>query len=165
MVVLGVELGKEVLAQIAADSHIAWTDRPAANVILIAGADISNYVESAKRLGYRSNFGTQGLMISRGDTMAATDLTPEEKRQRANYLQNTMTVAELYEALGKLIKEGDGDAMIDVDDNFGGSYPLAKFTVPNGTPSLKATVGKMGKWIALGFCPSTTGFPDPGYKI
>lgn len=83
--------------------------------------------------------------------MATTELTEQEKKQLANYLQNTMTVTELYEALGKLINEGDGDAMIDVDDNCGGSYHLAKFTVPNGTPLLKATVGKMGKWITLGF--------------
>lgn len=83
--------------------------------------------------------------------MATTELTEDEKRRLANYLQNTMTVTELYEALGKLIKEGDGDAMIDVDDNCGGSYPLSKFTVPNGTPPLKVSVGKMGKWITLGF--------------
>ncbi len=79
-------------------------------------------------------------------------LTDEElKVMREKYEQSTMTVTELYEALGKLINEGDGDAMIDVDDNGGGSYPLAKFTVKNGTPPLKATVGKMGKWITLGF--------------
>jgi len=79
-------------------------------------------------------------------------LTDEEaKAIREKYEHSTMTVTELYEALGKLIKEGDGDAMIDVDDNCGGSYSLSKFTVPNGTPPLKATVGKLGKWITLGF--------------
>ena len=79
-------------------------------------------------------------------------LTDEEvKVMREKYERSTMNVTELYEALGKLIKEGDGDAMIDVDDNCGGSYPLSKFTIPNGTPPLKATVGKMGKWITLGF--------------
>jgi hypothetical protein len=84
--------------------------------------------------------------------MDISKLTDEEiKAHRENYERSTMTALELYEALGELIKNGDGDAMIDVDDNCGGSYPLAKFTVPNGTPPLKATVGKMGKWITLGF--------------
>ena len=79
-------------------------------------------------------------------------LTDEEvKVMREKYEYSTMTATELYEALGKLIKEGDGDAMIDVDDNCGGSYPLSKFNIPNGTPPLKATVGKLGKWISLGY--------------
>ena len=79
-------------------------------------------------------------------------LTDEEvKVMREKYEHSTMTATELYEALGKLIKEGDGEAMIDVDDNCGGSYPLSKFNIPNGTPPLKATVGKLGKWISLGY--------------
>lgn len=84
--------------------------------------------------------------------MDISKLTDEEiKAHRENYERSTMTALELYEALGELIKNGDGDAMIDVDDNCGGSYPLAKFTIQNGTPPLKATVGKLGKWISLGY--------------
>ena len=84
--------------------------------------------------------------------MDISKLTDEEiKVQRENYERSTMTALELYEALGELIKNGDGDAMIDVDDNCGGSYPLSKFNIPNGTPPLKATVGKLGKWISLGY--------------
>lgn len=79
-------------------------------------------------------------------------LTDEEiKVQREKYERSTMTALELYEALGELIKNGDGDAMIDVDDNCGGSYPLSKFNIPNGTPPLKVDEGKMGKWISLGY--------------
>lgn len=84
--------------------------------------------------------------------MDISKLTDEEiKVQREKYERSTMTALELYEALGELIKNGDGDAMIDVDDNCGGSYPLSKFNIPNGTPPLKVDVGKMGKWISLGF--------------
>ena len=63
----------------------------------------------------------------------------------------TPVYVEIYRKMLQLIKEGDGDAMIDVDDNCGGSYPLSKFNIPNGTPPLKATVGKLGKWISLGY--------------
>lgn len=84
--------------------------------------------------------------------MDISKLTDEEiKARRESYERTTMTVSELYEALDKLVKKGDGDAMIDVDDNFGGSYPLSKFNIPNGTPELKVSVGKMGKWITLGY--------------
>jgi hypothetical protein len=84
--------------------------------------------------------------------MDINKLSDEEiKARRENYERTTMTVFELYEALGELVKIGDGDAMIDVDDNCGGSYSLSKFNIPNGTPKLKAVVGKMGKWVTLGF--------------
>lgn len=84
--------------------------------------------------------------------MDISKLTDEEiKVQREKYERSTMTALELYEALGELIKNGDGDAMIDVDDNCGGSYPLSKFNIPNGTPPLKVDEGKMGKWISLGY--------------
>jgi hypothetical protein len=42
------------------------------------------------------------------------------------YKKWTMTVQELYDKLGEFIKNGDGDAMIDVDDNCGGSYAMSK---------------------------------------
>ena len=42
------------------------------------------------------------------------------------YKRSTMTVQELYDKLGEFIKNGDGDAMIDVDDNCGGSYAMSK---------------------------------------
>lgn len=42
------------------------------------------------------------------------------------YKKSTMTVQELYDKLGEFIKNGDGDAMIDVDDNCGGSYAMSK---------------------------------------
>ena len=41
------------------------------------------------------------------------------------YKKSTMTVQELYDKLGEFIKNGDGDAMIDVDDNCGGSYAMS----------------------------------------
>lgn len=74
----------------------------------------------------------------------------EAKRRRENYEKFTMRVSELYAALGELIKKGDGDAMIDVDDNCGGSYPMAKFGIPNGTAKLEATNGPFGKWVFFG---------------
>ena len=46
---------------------------------------------------------------------------------RMNWFKNTtMTVQELYDKLGEFIKNGDGDAMIDVSDNDGGSYVMSK---------------------------------------
>ena len=44
------------------------------------------------------------------------------------YKKSTMTVQELYDKLGEFIKNGDGDAMIDVCDDDGGSYVLSKTT-------------------------------------
>lgn len=53
-----------------------------------------------------------------------------QKRQaiaRMNQFKNTtMTVQELYDKLSEFIKNGDGDAMIDVSDNDGGSYVMSK---------------------------------------
>ena len=71
-----------------------------------------------------------------------------QKKQTEKTRQSAMTVQELYNKLGEIIKNGDGDAMIDVDDNFGGSYMLSKNT--------KLTVSKVheevfGKWLFLGF--------------
>ena len=71
-----------------------------------------------------------------------------QKKKTERTRQSAMTVQELYDKLGEIIKNGDGDAMIDVDDNFGGSYMLSKTT--------KLTVSKehadvFGKWIFVGF--------------
>lgn len=82
--------------------------------------------------------------------MAVKELTPDEaKRRREQYEQSTMTVEELYAALGEVIAKGDGDAMIDVDDNCGGSYPLPKFNIKYGTAPLVVSSGQMGKWISF----------------
>lgn len=82
--------------------------------------------------------------------MAVKELTPEEaKRRREQYEQSTMTANELYAALGEVIAKGDGDAMIEVDDNCGGSYPLPKFNIKYGTAPLVVSSGPMGKWIGF----------------
>lgn len=55
------------------------------------------------------------------------DLEREKAIARMNQNKKSiMTVQELYDKLGEFIRNGDGDAMIDVDDNFGGSYPMPK---------------------------------------
>lgn len=72
----------------------------------------------------------------------------DKAKQKANYEAHTMTVSELYEAFGKLIEDGDGDAMIDVDDNCGGSYALPKFN--HGTAPLTVHKSELGKWVFLG---------------
>ena len=64
----------------------------------------------------------------------------EEKKKWA------MTARELYDILGKIIAEGHGDAMIDVDDNCGGSYTLAKTDVTLRTENADI----YGKWVELG---------------
>ena len=71
-----------------------------------------------------------------------------QKKKTERTRQSAMTVQELYNKLGEIIKNGDGDTMIDVDDNFGGSYMLGKET--------KLTVSKVhedvfGKWLFLGY--------------
>lgn len=50
----------------------------------------------------------------------------QAKRRLENWRKHTMTVQELYDKLGQFIKNGDGDALIDVDDNCGGSYNMEK---------------------------------------
>lgn len=44
------------------------------------------------------------------------------------YKNTTMTIQELYDKLGEFIKNGDGDAMIDISNNDGSSYVLLKTT-------------------------------------
>ena len=63
----------------------------------------------------------------------------EEKKKWA------MTAQELYDFLGKVIAEGHGDAMIDVDNN-GGSYTLSKTDIRLRTDNADI----YGKWIELG---------------
>lgn len=57
-----------------------------------------------------------------------------------------LTAQEMYDFLGKIIAQGHGDAMFDVDDNEGGSYTLAKTDIRLRTD--KADI--YGKWIELG---------------
>lgn len=42
--------------------------------------------------------------------------------------ENAATVKDLADWFNKLVSEGKGDYVVDVDDNFGGSYPLVKDT-------------------------------------
>ena len=58
-----------------------------------------------------------------------TEYQKEQAKERLEqWRKSTMTVKELYDKLGELIASGDGDAMISVDDNCGGSYSLSKTT-------------------------------------
>lgn len=57
-----------------------------------------------------------------------------------------MTAQELYDFLGKVIAEGHGDAMIEVDDNNGGSYTLSKTDIKLRTNNADI----YGIWIELG---------------
>ena len=70
------------------------------------------------------------------------------------YKKSTMTVQELYDKLGEFIKNGDGDAMIDIADGSGGSYSL-----DSGSYSLDKTTNIFishtneetnGKWCYIG---------------
>ena len=65
------------------------------------------------------------------------------KKQEMNYRQHTMTVQELYEKLGEIIKKGDGDAMIEVSDNCGGGYSLSKDTL------ITINNTDIGKWCSF----------------
>lgn len=65
--------------------------------------------------------------------MANETIMNEIQKQQAiarmnQYKKTTMTVQELYDKLGEFIKNGDGDAMIDISDDDGGSYVLSKTT-------------------------------------
>lgn len=61
--------------------------------------------------------------------------------------QRIMTVQELFDKFKVLIDQGHGDAMIEVDDNFGGYYALSK----NAKVELESTeqADVHGKWIYI----------------
>jgi hypothetical protein len=63
------------------------------------------------------------------------------------YKKSTMTVQELYDKLGEFIKNGDGDAMIDVADGIGGSSSLDKTTNIFISHTNQET---NGKWCYIG---------------
>lgn len=70
------------------------------------------------------------------------------QKKLENNKKHIMTVQELADKLKTLIDQGHGDAMIEVDDNFGGSYPLSKDTKIE-LESLEH-VDLYGKWIFIG---------------
>ena len=81
-----------------------------------------------------------------------TDLSAEEidkiKKKTNSYRKSVMTVQELYEKLAALIKEDNGDAMIEVDDGFGGANRIfkdAKVYVSSVNEEL------YGKWCNIDF--------------
>ena len=62
--------------------------------------------------------------------------------------KSTMTVKELYDKLAVFVKEGNGDAMIEVDDGFGGAnciFKDAKVYVGSANEEL------YGKWCNIDF--------------
>ena len=62
--------------------------------------------------------------------------------------KSTMTVKELYDKLAVFIKEGNGDAMLEVDDGFGGAnciFKDAKVYVGSANEEL------YGKWCNIDF--------------
>lgn len=75
------------------------------------------------------------------------DAIQQAIKEKTDYTKTwAMNAKELYDFLGKVIAEGHGDAMIEVDDNNGGSYTLSKSDIRLRTD--KAEI--YGKWIELG---------------
>lgn len=84
--------------------------------------------------------------------MANENEMNEVQKQQAiarmnQFKKTTMTIKELYDKLGVLIKNGDGDAMIDISDNDGCSYVLPKTT---NIFVLHTNVDIHGKWCYIG---------------
>lgn len=84
--------------------------------------------------------------------MAEQELSAEEiakiKKRTEDYRKSVMTVKELYDKLAVFIKEGNGDAMLEVDDGFGGANCIFK--------DAKVYVGSAneevyGKWCNIDF--------------
>jgi hypothetical protein len=70
------------------------------------------------------------------------------KKRTAGYRKSAMTVQELHDKLAKFIEEGNGDAMIEVDDGFGGGnciFKDAKVYVGSANEEL------YGKWCNIDF--------------
>ena len=81
-----------------------------------------------------------------------TDLSAEEidkiKKKTNSYRKSVMTVQELYDKLAVFVKEGNGDAMIEVDDGFGGANRIfkdAKVYISSVNEEL------YGKWCNIDF--------------
>ena len=84
--------------------------------------------------------------------MAEQELSAEEiakiKKKTEGYRKSVMTVKELYDKLAVFVKEGNGDAMIEVDDGFGGAnciFKDAKVYVGSANEEL------YGKWCNIDF--------------
>lgn len=82
--------------------------------------------------------------------MAEKELNAEKiakiKKKTEYYRKSVMTVQELYDKLALLIKEGNGDAMLEVADGFGGANRIfkdAKVHVGNANEEL------LGKWCEI----------------
>ena len=62
--------------------------------------------------------------------MVEQELSAEEiakiKKKTDGYRKSVMTVQELYDKLAVFVKEGNGDAMIEVEDCFGGAVRSPK---------------------------------------
>lgn len=84
--------------------------------------------------------------------MAEKELSAEKiakiKKKTEEYRKSVMTVQELYDKLAVFIKEGNGDAMLEVDDGFGGAnciFKDAKMYVGSANEEL------FGKWCEIDF--------------
>lgn len=70
-----------------------------------------------------------------------------QQKRLENNKKHIMTAQELFDKLKVLIDQGHGDAMIEVDDNCGGYYPLSKETKVE-LESLD-NVECTGKWVCI----------------
>ena len=52
----------------------------------------------------------------------------ETKRKTEQYRRSTMTVEELCKKLFEIVKNGDGDAMIEIEGDEGSTFRLSKNT-------------------------------------
>ena len=84
--------------------------------------------------------------------MVEQELSAEEiakiKKKTDGYRKSVMTVQELYDKLAVFVKEGNGDAMIEVEDCFGGANRIfkdAKVYVGSNNEEL------YGKWCNIDF--------------
>ena len=81
------------------------------------------------------------LELSRRDQIA------EFKKRTAEYRKCAMTVLELRDRLNEFIEKGDGDAMVDVSDNCGGSYHLSRNCTTFRIEDCDFEV--FGKWLKI----------------
>lgn len=65
MVVLGVDVTKEDLLEIAENGNMMAEDTPASNVIRIHAADIPRFFEAANDAGYIAECGQYGRIVVR----------------------------------------------------------------------------------------------------
>lgn len=76
-----------------------------------------------------------------------TEQIAEFKKRTAEYRKCTMTVLELRDRLNEFIERGDGDAMVDVSDNCGGSYHLSRNCTKFRIEDCDFEV--FGKWLEI----------------